>query len=257
MTSGRDEHLGGQLRDVRHRYSRELRRGVARTLALLCIHGSGVSLSGGLDAADFAKRCVRQLLEPDDDSGASIAARVRLLAELGEVMPLLAEAAPDEFVAAVDQTLQPPHEAARLWFTDSRDDLSVAGTSSPHTHLLFALEALAWMPDCLPYVADILLRLQVLDPGGRLAHRPDSTFAAIFSYWAPQTGIDHRDRLEVLRGLHDRLRSPDADSGSVRALAQLLAALIPLGASLISSGHTATDPRVPVTTATSRRRSRL
>ncbi len=227
------DHFEAQLRGVRRRYSRALRRGVARTLVLLCVHGSGVSLSGGRDAADLARSCVQQLLEPDNDTGTSVAARVRRLAELGEVMPLLAEAAPHEFVAAVDQTLQPHPEAARLWFTDSRDDLSVAGTSSPHANLLFALEALAWLPSCLPYVADILLRLAILDPDGRLAHRPAATFAAIFSYWAPQTGIDHHDRLEVLRGLHDRLRSPGADSGSVRKMAQLLATLIPRGRSMI------------------------
>ena len=217
------------------RYSEELGRGVARTLALLCIHGSDISLRGSRDAADLARRCVRQLLEPDDVSGTSIAARVRRLVALGEVVPLLAEAAPHEFMAAVDQTLQPRHEAARLWFTDSRDDLSAAWMSSPHVDLLVALEALAWLPDCLPYVADILLHLQVLDPGGRLKNRPDATFAAIFSYWAPQTGIDHRDRLEVLRGIHDRFRSPGSDSDSVRALAQLLAALMPRGSSLIMS----------------------
>ena len=130
-----NEHFEAQLRGVGRKYSRALRLGVARTLALLCIHGSGVSLNGGRDASDLARRCVQQLLEPDADTGTSIATRVRRLAELGEVMPLLAEAAPDEFVAAVDQTLQPRPEAARLWFTDSQDDLGIAGTSSPHAHL--------------------------------------------------------------------------------------------------------------------------
>lgn len=231
-----DEHSEAPPRRAGRRYSRALRRGVARTLALLCIHGGGVTPGGGLDAADLARRCVRQLLEPDDDSSTSTtsaAARVRHLAELGEVLPLLAEAAPDEFAAAVDKTLPPHPDAGRLWFTDSWDDLSVAGTSSPHTYLVFALERLAWLPDHLADVAAILLRLHVLDPGGRLANRPDATFAGIFSYWAPQTGIDHRDRLVVLQGLHGRLRSLDDDGGSVRALAQLLATLIPRGTSLI------------------------
>lgn len=228
-----DEHLEPHPRAGRRRYSRALRRGMARTLALLSVHSSNVALVNNQDPADLATYCVRQLFEPDDDGGTAVAARVRRLAGLGEVMPLLAEAAPDEFVAAVDQTLQPHPEAARLWFTDSWDDLSVAGSSSPHMHLLFALEALAWLPECLAFVADLLVRLEVLDPGGRLAHRPAATFAAIFSYWAPQTGIDHRDRLDVLRGLHDRLLSSGTDSGSVRALARLLAALIPRGASVI------------------------
>ena len=89
------------------------------------------------------------------------------------------------------------------------------------------------MPDHLADVADILVRLEVLDSDGRLANRPAATFAAIFSYWAPQTGIDHRDRLEVLQGLHNRLLSTSADSGRISALARLFTSLIPRGASLI------------------------
>lgn len=234
-----DERFEALLQGGGRRHSKTLRLGAARTLALLCIHGSNVALPNNQEAADLARHCIQQLFEPDDD-GTAVAARVRRLAELGEVLPLLAEAVPDEFMAAVNQTLQPLPEAARAWFTDAWDGLGGAAMSSPHIDLLFALEPLAWLPDCLPYVADILLRLQMLDPGGNLANRPAAMFAAIF-YWAPQTGIDHRDRLEVLRGLHGRLRGSGADGDSVRALGQLLAALMPRGASLIMSSS---PPRI-------------
>ena len=222
-------------RGVGRRCSRALRLGVARTLALLCSYGSQLAMPGRLDASGLARRCVRSLIQPDDEQNVSVSARVRRLAELGEVLPLLAEAAPDEFISAVDRTLQPPSEAAPAWFTDSWDDLSVAGTSSPHTQLLFALETLAWLPDHLADVADILVRLEVLDSDGRLANRPAATFAAIFSYWAPQTGIDHRDRLGVLQGLHDRLLSTSADRGRISALARLFTSLMPRAGSIIMS----------------------
>ena len=168
------EQLAAQLRGVGRRYSRALRLGVARTLALLCSYGSQLAGPGNRDASDLAKRCVGNLIQPDDEQNMSVSARVRRLAELGEVLTLLAEAAPDEFISAVDRTLQPPSEAAQHWFTDSWDDLSVAGTSSPHTQLLFALETLAWLPDHLADVADILARLEVLDSWALTALSPMS-----------------------------------------------------------------------------------
>ena len=229
------EQLAAQLRGVGRRYSRALRLGVARTLTLLCVHGSQLTMSGRRDPCDLARRCVGSLIQPEAEQNMSVSARVRRLTELGEVLTLLAEAAPDEFISAVDRTLQPPLEAAQLWFTDTWDDLSVAGASSPHTQLLFALETLAWLPDHLAGVADILVRLEALDSGGRLANRPAATFAAIFSYWAPQTGVDHHYRLEVLRGLRDRLLSTSTDSGRISALARLFVSLMPRSGSIIMS----------------------
>lgn len=236
-----DAHFLAQLRGVGRRHSRALRRGAARTLALLCIHGSGVPMTGGRDSGDLARRCVSGLFDtaagvPDSSS----AARVRRLVALGEVLPMLAEAAPDEFVAAVERTLRPASEAEGLWFTDARDDLSVAGASSPHTPLLFSLEMLAWLPDHLADVANILLQLEVLDPGGRLANRPAGTFSAIFSSWAPQTGVGPQQRLEVLKGLHDRVRA-SGDSGRMSALVRLLTALLPPHGSTVMSS---TPPQI-------------
>ncbi len=230
-----DARFLAQLRGVGRRHSRALRRGVARTLALLCTHDSGVPLSGGRDSGDLARRCVGELFDTAGNPDTSIAAGVRRLVELGEVLPMLAEAAPDEFVSAVERTLQPASEAAGLWFTDACDDLSVAGASSPHTPLLFSLEVLAWLPDHLADVANILLQLEVLDPGGRLANRPAETFSAIFSSWAPQTGVGHQHRLEVLKGLHNQVRAGH-DCGRMAAAVRLLAALLaPNGSTVMSS----------------------
>ena len=64
---------------------------------------------------------------------------------------------------------------------------------------------------------------------------PGESFAAVFSYWAPQTGIDHRDRLEVLRELRHRLLSTSANIGRISALARLLTSLIPRPGSIIMS----------------------
>lgn len=234
----RDEHVAAQLRGARYAFSLRLRRGIARTLALLSAHGLGRLRQVGNSTAARARQCVERLLSPAQGDSASNAARVSRLVGLGDVLPLLAEAAPSEFVSAVDRTLRSPSEIARLWFTDSRADSSVWGASSPHTPLLFAVETLAWLPDHLPDVADILVHLECGDPGGRLANRPAETFASVFSAWAPQTGTDHQQRLDVLRGLRDRLVDSSTDGHQLRALVRLLARLVPRsGSSVVSTSR--------------------
>ena len=240
---GEPDPLGGlegvergvaQMRGEGRRHSNQLRRGMARTLVLLCIHGGSLPvLDGG--AAARAKHCVGQLLGEDEDDGESVEARVSRLRDLGDVLPLLAEAAPIEFVQAIDRTLRLGPRISEFLFTDTWDDVSVLGLSSPHTALLFAIETLAWLPEHLSDVADILLRLEMLDPDGRLANRPEATFSAIFSAWAPQSGSGNQERLDVLRGLHNRLVESAANNEHMRALVRLLMSLIPEPGSTVTS----------------------
>ena len=231
------ERLTAQVRGVGPVYSQHLRHGLARTLALLSTLGHDLSVVRPDRAVALARHCVDQLLrgEVEQDS-ASTAKTVRRLADMGDVLPLLAEAAPAEFVSAVDRTLRSPSEAGGLWFTDTGDDSIVGGPSSPHTSLLFAVETLAWIPDHLADVADLLLRLEVGDPGGRLANRPSSSFSGIFSVWAPQTSASHQERLEVLTGLRDRLVDQPACATQLSAMIRLLSRLIPRRGSVVIPG---------------------
>ncbi len=231
------ERLTAQVRGVGRVYSQHLRHGLARTLALLSTLGHDLSVVRPTRAVALARHCVDQLLRGDaEDDSASTVEKVRRLADLGAVLPLLAEAAPVEFVSAVDSTLRSPSEAGGLWFTDTGGDSIVGAMSSPHTSLLFALETLAWLPDHLADVADLLLRLEVADPGGRLANRPSSSFSGIFSIWAPQASASHQDRLEVLTGLRDRLVDQAASPTQLSAMIRLLSGLIPRRGSVVIPG---------------------
>ena len=230
------ERLTSQVQGVGRLYSEHLRHGLARTLALLSAHGHDLSSVGPPTAVASARHCVAQLLNGDGQDGVPTKEKVRRLADLGDVLTLLAEAAPAEFVSAVNRTLRSPSEVGQLWFTDTEDDSILTGPSSPHTALLGALETLAWLPDHLADVADILLQLEVIDPGGQLANRPGGTFSAIFSAWAPQTSSDLQERLEVLEGLRRRLVNQDADDARLSALTRLLTGLIPWEGSTVMSG---------------------
>src|SRR6266478_534060 len=74
-------------------------------------------------------------------------------------------------------------------------------SSSMHTHLLRALEILAWDPTYLSSATLLLGRLAGLDPGGRLQNRPINSLRGIFLFWHPYTSatlVQRRQALDLL-----------------------------------------------------------
>ena len=133
--------------------SGDLRRGLARSLALLGAHGDSVTLSGGSGEA-WANHIVRQLLTSANDDSTG-----RKWASLSDVLPLLAEAGPDAFLDAVTKGLSGDDPLLGTMFTDRDSDAFSA--SSHHTGLLWALENVAWSPDHFGAAVEQLARLVV------------------------------------------------------------------------------------------------
>ncbi len=227
-------------------YSPQLRRGLARSLALLADAVDRQTLRHCSDVTTVAAFTVRRLLAGASGQTAGPNAAQVLpdelvgtpgrLVDLGDILSLLAEAAPDEFLAAVKISCELADDAAQHLFTDRHDAVDIMGPSSPHVRVLFAFETLAWLPDLLPQIADVLLRLHVLYPGGRIANRPSRTFAEIFSPWAPQTAASNQARLDVLSGLSSRVLGSDSAAEMFEALSQLLLSLIPEQHSTVIDG---------------------
>jgi hypothetical protein len=179
-------------------YSAELRRGLARCLALLGVHGSVIAMSGGISGEVWANHVVRDVLhaanqDPTGDAWAS----------LSELLPLLAEAGPDAFIDAVTTGLTGDDPVLAKLFTD-RDNDPIFGASSPHTGLLWALETVAWSPEHFGAAVDLLARLHAVDPGGRLSNRPLASIEAIFCPWSPENSASPERRLKVADGLRKR-----------------------------------------------------
>ena len=116
-------------------------------------------------------------------------------ASLSDHLPLLAEAAPEAFLAAVEADLRRPQPAVLGMFNQESGE---PFPSSPHTELLWALEALCWAPNYLARASIILARLAREDPGGRLSNRPVGSLHRVFLPWCPQTAANADDRLHVL-----------------------------------------------------------
>ncbi len=156
------------------------RRGLAEGIALVASAGNE-RLSDGVSGADHARRMVREILSRarDDSSG-------QLWRSLADVLPLLAEAAPEVFLDAVHDDLDRDEPLLASMFQDT-DQSSWLYSSSPHTGLLWALETLCWSSEFLLDATRALARLQLVDPGGRLSNRPLESLHNVLAGWVRHT----------------------------------------------------------------------
>jgi transcriptional regulator with XRE-family HTH domain len=165
-----------------------LRSGLAESLALL--GASPPEHKGGpLDPRSLATRVVRSLLHGKD---------WKAWASLSSELPLLAEAAPDTFLSAVENDLSGPSSAVvKLFDPDSSPLLG----RHPHTGLLFALEGLAWDRTSLPRVAQLLAQLHERAPSTKLGNSPMRTLAQVFIPWCAQTTAPVEERVKILESV--------------------------------------------------------
>jgi hypothetical protein len=173
-------------------HSDELCKGLAQTLALLGTRGGNIQARAGRTGDQVARDTVRRLLDAANKDW-------RIWATLDDrhVLPTLAEAASDVFLAAVDEGLRGGQPILRELFRDGPETDSLT-TSSHHIGLLWALEVLAWNPQLLTAAALRLARLAEIDPGGRLMNRPLHSLREIFLSWHPQTTATHEERLQAI-----------------------------------------------------------
>ncbi|WP_424139988.1 hypothetical protein [Roseomonas chloroacetimidivorans] len=129
-----------------------------------------------------------------------LATDVRLLASLRDALPILAEAAPIPFVAAMERLVLSNPEGVRWLFTEHTDFLT---SKSHHVHLLWALERIAWDPAVLPRAALLLAKLAALDPApnSRFINRPMRSLRSILLPWLPGTDASLLKRLAVLTAI--------------------------------------------------------
>jgi hypothetical protein len=191
-------------------YSQTLREGFAETIAILGAIREDTSLPGGGTGGSLAARIVHDLLH-----GAS-AARWRGVVDL---LPELAEAAPSAFLIAVEESLREADPPILTLFNERPDDFGLSHHSA-HTHLLWALEHLAFSPAHLSRVVVTLGLLTEQDPGGTLQNRPASSLRDILHLIYPQSAVDGSGRLAAIDAL--RTAAPQASWPVLLGLVQAL-----------------------------------
>ncbi len=171
-------------------HSSAIRKGMAETLALLGSRPKAL-ISCSQDKPEFvASFTVRTLLKN---------ANWMTWASLDHHLPLIAEAAPEQFLDAVETALLNPEDSPfKAVFAEERP--GVIGWNYM-SGLLWALETLAWHPDYLQRVTVLLGELAAIDPGGNWSNRPANSLTDIFLPWHPQTCAEitkRKSSLELL-----------------------------------------------------------
>jgi excisionase family DNA binding protein len=186
-----ERYLAG-IRGLKRRYSSTLTRGVAQGLALLGTMGEATVLDGQYTVSELTAYAVQDLLRSatTDETG-------RKLHLLAPSLPLLAEAAPSEFLAAINDSLDDPDPVVLTLFQEVDDSL-VLGPSSPHPHLLWALETLCWSQDYLVEAVRTLALLAANEPGGKSGNRPASSLTTVLSGSVRHTAADFETRIRAI-----------------------------------------------------------
>ena len=187
----KDERYAASIKGKVLVHSRYIREGVVETLALLGAKGIALSSTSDSKAEGTARVVVRKLLEDAD---------WLTWASLNNEMPLLAEAAPDEFLDAIEAAVA---DTATSPFVDVFQQEGSGGIGGRNyiTGVLWALETLAWHPDYLSRVTILLGDLASIDPGGNWANRPLNSLVDIFLPWHVQTLADMPGRRTALESL--------------------------------------------------------
>ena len=185
-------------------HSHQLRNGLAESLALIGSHPGALRSCTSGRAESIAALTVRSILAKAD---------WERWASLNDVLPLLAEAAPAEFLRAVEQSLlSEPCPFDRVFAEEGDSSMSRTYMSG----LLWALETLAWEPDHLGRVMLCLAELAMRDPGGRQENRPSNSLTTILLPWLPQTCATLETRRAALSALLSEL--PDVGWGLLVSL---------------------------------------
>lgn len=164
-----------------------LRQGLAEGLAILGSQPESCTNCSQGKAETTCILVIRELLSDADWV---------LWGSLNGLLPTLAEAAPAEFLDAVEKTMGlTPSPFDELF---SQEGNGITG-GNYLTGLLWALEGLAWDEQYLVRVCVALAELATHDPGGQWANRPSNSLATILLPWMPQTMASVEKRKVAVR----------------------------------------------------------
>lgn len=181
-----DQRPFAEAHGKRRQYSNWIREGLCQSIIMVSIYGAKLSQTLPNSGVNWAETNIRNLLDTSNPL---------LWKSLGNKLPLLAEAAPVEFMSIVEKHINSsPSPIATLF----AEEPGLIIPRSFHTGLLDALEGLAWFPHYLSKSSLLLTELAAVDPGGTISNRPSKSLFEIFVPWHYQTRANYEERIAVL-----------------------------------------------------------
>lgn len=189
------------VRGVHCAYSEILRHGIGQVLILLALWGNQIRAVSNTDLR--ADTIVRKLIGDAD--------RQRWWS-LSRDFRLLAEASPEAFLSAIEESLDQDDPPISVLF--GHDQGGPFGTEHL-SDLMWALECLAWSPDWMPRVSHVLARLDAIDTKPRhYSNGPANSLREVHLLWSPQTFATLDQRLRAL----DLIRKKESNAAWKLAL---------------------------------------
>jgi hypothetical protein len=171
------------------KYSSGLRKGIAETLVFLSIHEKELKSCTLHKPTLIVCLTIKELFNNSD---------WKLWASLNDILPILAEADPEQFLSSVENALkQSPCPFIELF---NQESVGIANVNYM-AGLYWALETLAWSEEYLSRSILALAGLAELDPGGSWVNRPDNSIVKILLPWLPQTTAPFEKRIASVKGI--------------------------------------------------------
>lgn len=175
-------------------YSSRLKQNIADSLALVATYGDNYLNETSLQPSDYVRLWIRQIFEVASDAKAWYS--------IGRSLPSLAEAAPEEFLSAIN-TLSRGETPTVLGLFEAEGNGLFGGC--PHADLLWSLERVSWNKSYFSLVSSVLARLSEIDPGGKCGNRPFNSLVDLFLGWINNSQTTHSERLQIIEDvLFDR-----------------------------------------------------
>lgn len=164
------------------------------TLIKLAVRGPDVEALSVKQIDGRVAKLIRELLHGAD---------AQRWLSLSSALPALAEASPDVFLSAIEDSLNRSDEPILQLFKETENTDSFGGRCW-HCGLLWALETLGWAPQRLTRVSLFLARLSDVEITGNWGNTPFNSLIDFYRSWFPQTGATVGQRIDALDVLIER-----------------------------------------------------